>query len=577
MKALERPDLSKVDVGLGVVLTGFGFFLTLGGPGTGTWIDTLVVSAVTLPVIWRRQAPLACAAALSAGMVISGIPTFEQTRCGVAIPAALLILFALATRSELRAAAGGLGLVLAGMVFLSFTDASIDPVALVFVLPLCGGVWVAGRLVRERDFLAAALEQRTQQLELRREQTAQVAVEVERARMAAGLGEGSWQGVREIVELTESTDRAGEVFARIETGGRDVLNDMRSVLGVLRSDEQLVRSAGPLVTGPEPAALPSGLQAARPTAGRLALGAAVALAAAALLSAALGAADPPSAVLLVVIAVSYACGAYASRWAAAGAIGTLLACLVAIDGSFVPLTFSTVGPLLAGAAVKSRRELVSALAARSRELVAEEATFAALAVRRERAKVARDLHDVIAHSLAVVVVQAGAGRVAGREDERQRLADIRAAALQALDGMARLGEVFSADDRVETVIEAARAAGLRVNVCPLPSGVALDPEIDEISFRIVQEGITNALKHSPGAEVDVSFLVRGGVLEVEVRDRGARNAVTLGGAGAGLGLEGLSERVAGAGGHIEAGSRPGGGWCLSAQLPLSERPVALAG
>ena len=147
-----------------------------------------MVGAATLPVIWRRQAPLACAAAVSAGMVISGIPTFDQTRCGAAIPAALFILFALANRTEWRAAVGGLALVLAGVIFLSFTDASIDPAALSFLLPLCAGVWVAGRVVRERDRLAAELTRRTVELEQRREQTARLAVEVERARMAASLG-----------------------------------------------------------------------------------------------------------------------------------------------------------------------------------------------------------------------------------------------------------------------------------------------------------------------------------------------------------------------------------------------------
>ncbi len=577
MKALERRGLSRVDLALGVVLTLFGIGLTLGGPGSGGWIATLVVGAVTLPVIWRRRAPLACAAAISAGMVISGIPTFDQTRCGAAIPAALFILFALATRAEWRAAVGGLALVLAGVVFLSFTDASIDPAALSFLLPLCAGVWVAGRVVRERDRLAAELTRRTVELEQRRGQTARLAVVVERARMAAGLGAQSRRGVREIVELTESTDPPGELFSRIETGGRDVLNDMRGVLGVLRSDEPLVRSAAPPdatrgePTPPSPAAAP------RLTPGRLALGTAVLVAAAALVSAALGVGELPSAVLLVVIAASYACGAYASPWPAAGTVAVLLACLVGIDGSPVPLTFSTVGPLLVGMVVKSRRELVAALAARSRELEAEEGAFARLAVRRERAKVARDLHDVIAHSLAVVVVQAGAGRVAGREDERQRLADIRAAALQALDGMARLGEVFRSEDRLESVIESARAAGLRVNVLARPEEVALDPEIEEISFRIVQEGLTNALKHAPGAQVDVSLLARGEVLSVEVSDRGARGPVTLDGAGAGLGLQGLRERVAGAGGQIAAGPRAGGGWQVSAELPLGARPLALAG
>ena len=301
------------------------------------------------------------------------------------------------------------------------------------------------------------------------------------------------------------------------------------------------------------------------------------MAAAALLSEALGVGELPSAVLLAVIAASYACGAYAIRWVAAGAVAALLACLVAIEGSsLVPLTFSTIGPLLVGMVVKSRRELVRALAGRSRELEAEEAAFARLAVRRERAKVARDLHDVIAHSLAVVVVQAGAGRVAGRDDERQRLADIRAAALEALDGMTRLGEVFRSEDRLENVIERARAAGLRVDVRALPDELVLDPEIEEVGFRVVQEGLTNALKHAPGAEVDVGLVARDEVLVVEVFDRGARAPVTLDGAGAGLGLQGLRERVR----RRRADRRrapSGGGWRISAELPLSPRRLALAG
>ncbi len=575
MKALERRGLSRVDVALGAVLTLFGIGLTLGGPGSGGWIATLVVGAATLPVIWRRQAPLACAAAVSAGMAISGIPTFDQTRCGAAIPAALFILFALATRTEWRAAVGGLALVVAGVVFLSFTDASIDPAALSFLLPLCAGVWVAGRVVRERDRLAAELTRRTVELEQRREQTAQLAVEVERARMAASLGDESRQGVQEILDLTASTEPAVEVFSRIETGGRDVLNDMRDVLGVLRSDERLVRSAAPQAPvrdQPSPSAAP------RLTPGRLAVGGAALVAAAALLSEALGVGELPSAVLLAVIAASYGCGAYASRWVAAGAVGALLVCLVTIEGSsLVPLTFSTVGPLLVGMVVKSRRELVAALAGRSRELEAEEAAFARLAVRRERAKVARDLHDVIAHSLAVVVVQAGAGRVAGRDDERQRLADIRAAALEALDGMARLGEVFRSEDRLENMIDRARAAGLRVNVRALR---------DERRARSRDRGGRLPRRsRGPDQRAQARPGRRGRRGPARAR-RGAggrglrpgrRAPVTLDGAGAGLGLQGLRERVADAGGRIDAGPRQGGGWQMSAELPLSPRRLALAG
>ena len=101
------------------------------------------------------------AAALAAGVVVSAIPTFDQSRCGVAIPAALLILFSLAARCGSREALGGLALVLAGMVVLLFTDPLLGAGAL-FILPLCAGVWWAGRLVRSRNRVAAELAERSQ-------------------------------------------------------------------------------------------------------------------------------------------------------------------------------------------------------------------------------------------------------------------------------------------------------------------------------------------------------------------------------------------------------------------------------
>src|SRR5205807_2026472 len=135
---------------------------------------------------------LAAALALLAGSVISGIPTFDQFRLGVAIPAAMLILFSLASTSELRGALVGLGLVLAAMVFIGLTDRVLRgngglPAMVLFSFPLCLVSWGAGRAARSRDRLADQLVAQSALLMRQRELTAQLAVEVERTRVASEL------------------------------------------------------------------------------------------------------------------------------------------------------------------------------------------------------------------------------------------------------------------------------------------------------------------------------------------------------------------------------------------------------
>jgi signal transduction histidine kinase len=235
-----------LDPALAAALTAFGLLITFDpGNGDGTVVDSLVIATVTIPVAWRSRAPLAAAAALAVGTVVSGIPTFDQTRCGVAIPAALLILFSLASRREIAEALGGLAVVLAGMVFLIFTDSELDAGAL-FILPLCAGVWAAGRLVRSRSRIAAELEERSRRLVETREETARMAVDVERLRLATDIDVAARARVSELVELADHARTAlqddpegsREAFARIERDGRDSLNQMRELLGVLRSDER---------------------------------------------------------------------------------------------------------------------------------------------------------------------------------------------------------------------------------------------------------------------------------------------------------------------------------------------------
>jgi signal transduction histidine kinase len=235
-----------LDPALAAVLTVIGLLITFDpGNGDGTLVDSFVIPAATLPVAWRRRAPLAAAAALTVGIVVSGIPTFDQTRCGVAIPAALLILFSLAARPERNQAIAGLGLVLAGLGFLLFTDSQLDAGA-AFILPLAAGVWAAGRVAGSRERVAAALAERSRMLVDTRAETAQLAVEVERLRLAADLETAARERVSDLVVLAEDAQAAAEgdpqgahdAFARIEREGRESLNEMRGLLGVLRSDER---------------------------------------------------------------------------------------------------------------------------------------------------------------------------------------------------------------------------------------------------------------------------------------------------------------------------------------------------
>jgi signal transduction histidine kinase len=234
-----------LDLTPAVALTAVGIVITLQpDSGDSTGISTLLVPAITVPVFWWRRAPLPAALAIAVGMIVSGIPTFDQTRCGFAIPGALLILFSLASRSERPPAIIGLAAVEAGFAFLLFTDPALDSGA-AFILVLAAGVWGAGRAYRSQTGLATELAERTGDLERTREETAQLAVEIERTKVAAELDVAASERIRALVELARDGETAvvqapsgsREAFAVIERDGRESLNQIRELLGVLRSDE----------------------------------------------------------------------------------------------------------------------------------------------------------------------------------------------------------------------------------------------------------------------------------------------------------------------------------------------------
>jgi signal transduction histidine kinase len=288
--------------------------------------------------------------------------------------------------------------------------------------------------------------------------------------------------------------------------------------------------------------------------------------------------SPPDVALIAICAVAYGCGRFtAPPFGGISCAAIVLVGLAADGGSLVPLVIATAGPWLAGFAVRSRQGLLDSLSRRTRELEAEQDNLARLSVQRERAHIARELHDVVAHHLAVIVVQAGAGRVATSEqgEAAQRFARIRRSGEQALSEMERLVDLLQAPDGeeggrqgFEVLLDQAQAAGLRLNASPLPQEVSLSPEAERLAYRIVQEGLTNAMKHAPGSEVRLRISATEGELEIELQNWGGEKPSSLARTGSGLGLRGLRERLEALGGTLDAAPH-GGGWRLHADIPLA--------
>jgi signal transduction histidine kinase len=215
----------------------------------------------------------------------------------------------------------------------------------------------------------------------------------------------------------------------------------------------------------------------------------------------------------------------------------------------------------------------------------EEATREALA--RERALIARELHDIVAHSVSLIVVQAGTARpVAERRDAElaQVLGTIESVGREALTELRRLLGVLRTEtgeglepvpgiERVTDLVEGFRAAGMdvRARLDP-PAGVSAGTGL--CAYRTVQEGLTNALRHAPGSRVDVTVAGDDDLLTVQVIDVGGTRVTDPGGSG--TGLVGLRERVLLCGGRLQAGGS-GDGYRLQVSLPLRDAPIAADG
>jgi signal transduction histidine kinase len=204
------------------------------------------------------------------------------------------------------------------------------------------------------------------------------------------------------------------------------------------------------------------------------------------------------------------------------------------------------------------------------------------ALQQERSRIARELHDVIGHSISVMGLQAGAVRSVlppDREREREALLAVERVGREAVGEMRRLiGLLRTEEDepaaptaslaRLETLAAESRAAGQDLTLTVEGDVEHLPAGVDLAGYRIVQEALTNALKHAPGARVTARVRVGDRVLEVEVVDEGSSVPAAAGNGHVGHGLLGMRERALLYGGEVTAAPQPGGGFRVHARLPV---------
>ncbi|MGW0085890.1 sensor histidine kinase [Streptomyces sp. NPDC003393] len=248
-----------------------------------------------------------------------------------------------------------------------------------------------------------------------------------------------------------------------------------------------------------------------------------------------------------------------------------------------------------GDAVRSRRAFVRAMRERAERAERTREEEARRRVAEERLRIARDLHDVVAHHIALVNVQAGvAAHVMDKRPDqaKEALAHVREAGRSALNELrATVGLLRQSDDpeaptepapglhRLDELVGTFRSAGLHVEVARADESTTLPAAVDLAAFRIVQEALTNVQKHAGGrARAEVSVVRVGPDVEITVLDDGAGTAAGQTPAGGGgHGLLGMRERVTALGGTLSTGPRHGGGFRVHAILPVQARSTIRTG
>jgi signal transduction histidine kinase len=312
---------------------------------------------------------------------------------------------------------------------------------------------------------------------------------------------------------------------------------------------------------------------------------------------ALGANNVGLAALLAVLTAAVSLGIYTRHRLVASFLIVLSAAGIAIEytsgrngSSALPIPNEVLPLALLGAAylagneIANRQRQTDQQRERAQQLEQERAEAVAAAAETERRHIARELHDVVAHSVSVMVVQAGAARkvMDDKPDAaRESLLAVEASGHEAMVELRRLLGVLSEDGNeapplapppgmagLDALVARVKEAGLPVELRVEGPPESLSPGVDIAAYRIVQEALTNALKYAGGAPTEVVVRYTPDGLEIEVIDEGN---ISTPADGIGRGLTGMQERVALFGGSVEAGKRAEGGYAVLARLPF-DRP-----
>jgi signal transduction histidine kinase len=294
----------------------------------------------------------------------------------------------------------------------------------------------------------------------------------------------------------------------------------------------------------------------------------------------------PAGVIVYVLCL-YAVAVRCELWAVVGTGAVTVAGAAFIyPPTVVTAIFVGAATIFAGLIVRSRRGSREQLAVVERRHEGERALL------EERQRIARELHDVVAHHMSVIAIQAEAApyKIADPPEElAESFADIRASALSGLSELRRVLGVLRNDepdtapqpglDDLDGLLESARSGGVTVTAAvsgtprPLPEGVDLS------AYRILQEALSNAMRHAPGSAVRVLVCYGEAALQVEVRNAGSASGAQATGAlhngaglslGSGHGIIGMRERAAMLGGHLRAGPTTDGEFLVTAALPLGD-------
>ena len=574
-----------------------------------TWVTggerplaSTLVLPLTIPLVWRRFNPPAVALAVTAALVVqlpwASLRLFDQTFTGFVC--VLLASYALGRDGRAPWAAPVLaGCALAVAVSLGWYDRSVATFVLGIVFVVAPAA--TGRVVAVRSELRELLDRQADKLRENAEVAEATRVAEVRGRIAGEVQDLVSRRVHEMVGRSEAARRlapsdssgAAEMVATVEVDGRAALDEMRTMLGVLRSID--LSGSSSLDSGADSPGEASPARYLPLRRVELLLVAAFVLL---VLGEMLASPDvlPIASLTMLGPLLTFAVGTRTSGRTAVAGLGLALVAvavvnLLVVDGHWGDYVFPSVLvglSWLGGRLVREQNDLVERSRCRAAALERSAEVRAAAAATEERLRLARELHDVLAHTLMVMVVQAGAARrslESGRAGVADALEIVEATGRDASTELRRLltlvdpegGSIAAEPDGtpglrdLRPLVDRARAAGLAADLVvegepvPIPGGLAL------AVYRVAQEAVTNVIRHAGAQHVHLRLHYAPGQLQLEIRDDG-RAVADPPATTSGNGITGMRERAGIYGGELFAGPSPHRGFVVTAAFPLVQLP-----